>query len=103
VAQHEPDVALGVEVERGGALRRVEERGEGVRARLWWDVLVDEDGAVGDTPVGPDPEPFVEHLKKYAEAGYTSVCMHQIGPDQEGFIRFWEKELRPAWESVAAG
>jgi hypothetical protein len=21
--------------------------------------------------------------------------MHQIGPDQEGFFRFWETELRP--------
>jgi G6PDH family F420-dependent oxidoreductase len=65
--------------------------------------LVDVDGAVGETPVGPDPEPFVEHLRKYAEAGYTSVCLHQIGPDQEGFLRFWDKELRPAGESCTRG
>jgi G6PDH family F420-dependent oxidoreductase len=63
--------------------------------------LVDEEGAVGSTPVGPDPEPFVEHLKKYADAGYTTVCLHQIGPDQEGFLQFWEKELRPAWEQAS--
>ena len=24
------------------------------------------------------------------------VYFHQIGPDQEGFLRFWEHELRPA-------
>lgn len=62
--------------------------------------LVDEETAVGSTPVGPDPAPYVEHLKKYADAGYTTVCLHQIGPDQQGFLHFWEKELKPAWESA---
>ena len=23
------------------------------------------------------------------------VYVHQVGPDQEGFFRFWEKELQP--------
>jgi G6PDH family F420-dependent oxidoreductase len=61
--------------------------------------LVTEDKAVGDTPCGPDPEPYVEHLRKYADAGYDVVCLHQVGPDQEGYLRFWENELKPAWDS----
>jgi hypothetical protein len=27
--------------------------------------------------------------------GYTEIYMHQIGPDQEGFFRFFEKEILP--------
>jgi hypothetical protein len=23
------------------------------------------------------------------------VCIHQVGPDQEGFIRFYEREVLP--------
>ncbi len=35
-------------------------------------------------------------VRKYADAGYTHIWMHQIGPDQEGFLRFCETELLPA-------
>jgi hypothetical protein len=27
--------------------------------------------------------------------GYTEIYMHQIGPDQKGFFRFFEKEILP--------
>jgi G6PDH family F420-dependent oxidoreductase len=42
---------------------------------------------------GPDPEPFVAATKKYVEAGYDHIWFHQIGPDQEGFFRFFEHDL----------
>jgi coenzyme F420-dependent glucose-6-phosphate dehydrogenase len=29
------------------------------------------------------------------EAGYTHVYFHQIGPDQDGFFRFWKDGLEP--------
>jgi coenzyme F420-dependent glucose-6-phosphate dehydrogenase len=45
---------------------------------------------------GPDPEPYVELVRKYAEAGFTHVYIHQVGPDQEGFFRFYERELSSA-------
>jgi coenzyme F420-dependent glucose-6-phosphate dehydrogenase len=44
---------------------------------------------------GPDPEPLVEAAKEFIDAGYTDVYFHQVGPDQEGFIRFAEDELLP--------
>jgi coenzyme F420-dependent glucose-6-phosphate dehydrogenase len=28
-------------------------------------------------------------------AGYTHIYVHQIGRDQEGFLRFWTEELTP--------
>ena len=48
------------------------------------------------TPVGPDLAPYVDAVKKCADAGFDHIGLHQVGPDQEGFLRFWEKELRPA-------
>ena len=30
-----------------------------------------------------------------AEAGYDHVCVHQVGPDQAGFLRFYEREVLP--------
>jgi G6PDH family F420-dependent oxidoreductase len=44
---------------------------------------------------GPDPSRHVDAIRKATRAGYDHVCLHQIGPDQEGFMRFFERELRP--------
>ena len=46
-------------------------------------------------PTGPEVEPYLEAIGRYADAGHTHVYLHQIGPDQEGFFRFWEEELAP--------
>ena len=42
---------------------------------------------------GPDPEPVRKKIQEFADAGFTHVYLHQIGPDQEGFFRFAESEL----------
>lgn len=57
--------------------------------------LVDEEGAVGSTPVGPDPKPYVDFVRSYLEAGFTEVYVQQIGKDQEGFFRFWNEQVAP--------
>jgi coenzyme F420-dependent glucose-6-phosphate dehydrogenase len=51
-----------------------------------------------ETPCGPDPEPVVEQVRKWEEAGFDHISFHQVGPDQEGFFRFWEQELKPRLE-----
>jgi hypothetical protein len=38
----------------------------------------------------------VETIQKYAEAGYDNIYVHQIGPDQDGFFRFYGREILPA-------
>jgi G6PDH family F420-dependent oxidoreductase len=43
--------------------------------------------------LGPDPDEYLEELRQYREAGYTHVYIHQIGPDQEGFLDFAKSEL----------
>lgn len=43
---------------------------------------------------GPDPEPYVKKIQEYVDAGYDHIYIHQVGPDQVGFFRFYERELR---------
>jgi coenzyme F420-dependent glucose-6-phosphate dehydrogenase len=44
---------------------------------------------------GPDPEPVVEQIKEFEQAGFDHLYLHQVGPNQEGFFRFWREELKP--------
>lgn len=44
---------------------------------------------------GPDPDRYREEIQKYAEAGYDHVYLHQVGPHQEEFIAFAEREILP--------
>ncbi len=46
-------------------------------------------------PLGPDPHEYLEQLRQYADAGYTHIYIHQIGPDQQGFLEFAKDELLP--------
>jgi G6PDH family F420-dependent oxidoreductase len=57
--------------------------------------LVGEDQIVESLTCGPDPEPVLEKIQAFADAGYTQVYLHQVGPDQDGFLRFAERELLP--------
>ena len=59
--------------------------------------MVTPDDVAEAVPCGPNPEPIVEMIRQYAEAGYDHVYVHQIGRDQEGFLRFAERELLPAF------
>jgi G6PDH family F420-dependent oxidoreductase len=44
---------------------------------------------------GPDPERHVAAVKKFVDAGFDHLVLLGIGPDQEGFLTFWQKELAP--------
>jgi coenzyme F420-dependent glucose-6-phosphate dehydrogenase len=44
---------------------------------------------------GPDPERHITGIKEFVNAGYDHVYVHQIGPDQEGFFRFYERDVLP--------
>jgi hypothetical protein len=46
-------------------------------------------------PCGPDPERHLEAIRKYYDAGFDHVYVHQIGPDQDGFFDFYEREVLP--------
>ncbi len=51
-------------------------------------------------PCGPDPEPIVEAVQQYADAGFDRLYIAQIGPDQAGFFDFFVEELEPALAQI---
>ena len=55
--------------------------------------MVEPDDLAETMPLGPDPERYLEEIRKYDEAGFDHVYIHQVGPDQEGFFRFAQQEL----------
>jgi len=57
--------------------------------------LVTEDTISESMVCGPDPKDHLEALREYADAGYEHVCVHQVGPDQEGFMQFYKREIFP--------
>ncbi len=46
-------------------------------------------------PCGPDPERHVTGIQTYVDAGFERIAVVQVGDDQEGFLRFWTKEVLP--------
>jgi G6PDH family F420-dependent oxidoreductase len=57
--------------------------------------LVKEEDVAKEIVCGPDQERYLAKINQYVEAGYDRVWLHQVGPDQEGFFRFFEKEVLP--------
>ncbi len=49
---------------------------------------------------GPDPRKYLDGIKEFADAGFTHVYLHQVGPDQEGFFDFAKRELLPQAASI---
>lgn len=56
---------------------------------------ITEDEVAESVTCGPDPERHLETIREYAEAGYDNVYVHQIGPQQDGFFRFYGTEILP--------
>ena len=54
----------------------------------------------GGTPCGPDPDRYVAAVRKFVEAGFDHIVLNAAGPDQEGFLRFFEDELGPRLRRV---
>ncbi|HVB05294.1 MAG TPA: TIGR03557 family F420-dependent LLM class oxidoreductase [Acidimicrobiales bacterium] len=46
-------------------------------------------------PCGPDPARYIESINGFVEAGFDELFINQIGPDLQGFLRFFESEVRP--------
>jgi G6PDH family F420-dependent oxidoreductase len=56
---------------------------------------VDEETVANEIVCGPDPDRHLEKIHAYATAGYDHVCIHQVGPDQAGFMEFYAREILP--------
>jgi G6PDH family F420-dependent oxidoreductase len=51
-----------------------------------------------DSILGPDPEVYLKAIKSLQESGYDHIYVHQVGPDQEGFFKFFKTKLLPLLE-----
>lgn len=58
--------------------------------------IVTKDQIAQSVACGPEPEPVLDAIHEMLDAGIDHLYLHQIGPDQEGFCRFWSEELEPA-------
>jgi G6PDH family F420-dependent oxidoreductase len=58
--------------------------------------MVTEDDVAEAVVCGPDPEVHVRAVTRFGAAGYDRVYVHQVGPDQAGFVEFWTREVAPA-------
>jgi coenzyme F420-dependent glucose-6-phosphate dehydrogenase len=56
---------------------------------------VSEDEVAESVVCGSDPQRYLDKIQEFERAGATHVYMHQIGPDQEGFLGFAQRELLP--------
>ncbi len=49
--------------------------------------------------IGPDAQAHLDAIQTYVDAGFTHIYIHQIGPDQAGFIDFYQNAILPELSS----
>jgi coenzyme F420-dependent glucose-6-phosphate dehydrogenase len=52
-----------------------------------------EDQVAEKVVCGPDAERHLAAIRKFVDAGFDHVYVHQVGPDQDGFFEFYEREV----------
>ena len=55
--------------------------------------MVTEDEIAKQIPCGPDLDSHLEQIQSFADAGFDHVYVHQIGPDQAGFLDVYRDVL----------
>jgi coenzyme F420-dependent glucose-6-phosphate dehydrogenase len=63
---------------------------------------VTEDQIAQSVICGPDPKKHLDAIREYAEAGFDHVFVHQVGPEQTGFIDFYRSEILPELRQLMA-
>ncbi|HEX6348868.1 MAG TPA: TIGR03557 family F420-dependent LLM class oxidoreductase [Candidatus Dormibacteraeota bacterium] len=63
--------------------------------------LVTPEQVAAKMPLGPDPAKHAAAVVEFARAGFDHVWVHQVGPDQDGFFRFYEREVLPQLQRAA--
>ncbi|MFL6277098.1 MAG: TIGR03557 family F420-dependent LLM class oxidoreductase [Blastocatellia bacterium] len=65
--------------------------------------MVREEDVAKAITCGPDAERHLEKIREFADAGFDHVYVHQVGPDQQGFRKFYEEEIIPKIAGLARG
>lgn len=64
--------------------------------------IVTEEMVAEQVISGPDTDRYVEALGEYVDAGFDHVYVHQVGPEQEGFIEAFARDVLPKVRQPAA-
>jgi G6PDH family F420-dependent oxidoreductase len=59
-----------------------------------------KEDVVESLALGPDAQAHVDAIRPYVEAGYDEIYVTQCGPDQQGFIEFYEREVLPQFSEA---
>ena len=62
--------------------------------------LLSKDDMAEIVACGPDPERHIEMIDRFVEAGFDQIYVHQIGPDQRGFIDFYREHVLPHYANA---
>ncbi|MFP8954214.1 TIGR03557 family F420-dependent LLM class oxidoreductase [Natrialbaceae archaeon A-arb3/5] len=57
-----------------------------------------EDIAESGTTLETDPQTHIENIETAIDAGYDHVYVHQIGPEQEPMLGFYEEDVLPSFD-----
>jgi len=57
--------------------------------------LIDPEKITEGMPLGPDPKKHIEGIEEFANAGFDHVYIHQVGPAQADFFRFYREKVLP--------
>jgi G6PDH family F420-dependent oxidoreductase len=61
---------------------------------------VTEDMVAEQIVCGPDANKHIAKIREYADAGFDHVYVHQVGPDQDGFMQFYRREVMPQLDDL---
>jgi G6PDH family F420-dependent oxidoreductase len=61
--------------------------------------VVRPEDVAASMPCGPDVAKHLEAIREYEQVGYDHVVLANNGPDPDGFMDFFAKELKPALTS----
>jgi coenzyme F420-dependent glucose-6-phosphate dehydrogenase len=59
--------------------------------------LVTEDMVAKELVCGNDADKHIKAIEEFIDAGYDHIYVHQVGPDQDGFFKFYERSVMPAF------
>ncbi len=62
--------------------------------------MVDRSDMEKAIPCGPDAGPILESIEEAAKLGIDHIYLHQIGDPTQGFIDFWQEEIKPEIEGL---
>jgi coenzyme F420-dependent glucose-6-phosphate dehydrogenase len=57
--------------------------------------LMDQKKITEGVPIGPDPRKHIAGIQEFVDAGFDHVYVHQVGPEQDEFFRFYSENVLP--------